>query len=342
MRQARVFLFAILVLASSLACQAATRLIGTDTPTFVPPSPTATLLPPTPTPEASCPDEMASILETANQPGYTTGNFPNVDTGDKVDLPLVAYTVTGDNITDPLLESVPKNLRKYQSDIPTQQKAWDLFTHLIPADQRQMLAEYRIITDGEGNILGLVEQMPGNPDKWTLEIDIADVANTKNLVFTLLHEYGHLLTLNASQVPPDLKIFRHPDNDLIYNQEVAACPYYFPGEGCSLPASYMNTFFDRFWVSLYDEWQLIDNIQNETRRQDRLDAFFQKYKDRFVDDYAVTDPSEDIAESWAFFLLSPRPQGKSIAEQKLLYFYQYPLLTQVREKILQNLCKVNP
>ena len=340
----RVPLFAVFLLASSLACSAATRLLEPDTPTAasIPPTPTTTRILPTPTLEASCPAETASILDATNRPSVSSGTFPNVDTGDKVDLPLVTYTIKGDTLTNPTLVSVPKNLKKYQSDLPTQQKAWDLFTTLIPANQRQMLAEYRVITDGEGNILGIVEQTSDNPDKWVLEVDIADIGDTKNLTFTLLHEFGHLLTLNASQVPPDLKIFRHPDSDSIYNQEAAACPYYFPGEGCSLPNSYMNIFFNRFWAGLYQEWQTIDNIQNDIRRQDRLDAFYQKYKDMFVDDYAVTDPSEDIAETWAYFVLDPRPQGVSVAEQKLLFFYQYPELTRVRAQILQNLCKVNP
>ena len=61
-----------------------------------------------------------------------------------------------------------------------------------------------------------------------------------------------------------------------------------------------------------------------------------------MDDYAVTDISEDIAETWAFFVLSPRPQGDTMADQKLLFFYQYPELVQVRQHILENLCKVQP
>jgi hypothetical protein len=338
----RILLFVVLILSSSLACRAATRLIVSDTPTSLPPTPTATLPPPTPTQAASCPNETASILDAANQPVSTSGNFPNVDTGNNVDLLLVTYAVNGDTLGDLRLKTVPKNLKKYQDDVQTQEKAWDLYTALIPAEQRQMLAEYQVITDGKGDILAVVEQTTDNPDKWILEIDIADMGDTKNLVFTLLHEFGHLLTLNASQVPPDLKIFKHPDNDLIYNQEALACHSYFPGEGCSLPASYINIFFDRYWAGLYEEWQVIDNIENDNKRQDKLDTFFQKYKDQFVDDYAVTNPSEDIAETWAYFVLDPRPQTDAIADQKVLFFYQYPELVQVREQILQNLCKVQP
>jgi hypothetical protein len=265
-----------------------------------------------------------------------------VDTGNNLDIQLVTYTVNGDQLTDPSLETVPANLKKYQRDVSTQQKAWKLFITLVPADQRQIIAEYQVITDGPDNVLGIVEQTQNDPNKWILEIDIADVLDTKNLVFTLLHELGHLVTLNSSQVPPDLQVFDHPDSERIYEREAAACRYYFSGEGCSLPDSYLNTFFDKFWSGLYAEWHQIDNIQNDNKRQDKLDAFYQKYQDQFVDDYAVTDPNEDIAETWAFFLLSPRPQGHSIAEQKILFFYRYPELAQLRGWILQNLCKAQP
>jgi len=338
MNRIRILLFVFFGLCSSLACRAATRLIIADTP--LPLRLTATSLPPTT--EISCPAETASILKAANQPSFTPGNFPNVDTGNNLDIPLVTYTVNGDQLTDPTLEAIPDNLKKYQSDVSTQQKAWKLFTTLIPSDQRRIIAEYQVITDGPDNMLAIVEQTQNDPNKWILEIDIADVLDSKNLVFTLLHELGHLVTLNSSQVPPDLQVFNHPDSERIFEKETAACRYYFSGEGCSLPDSYLNTFFDKFWSGLYAEWHQIDNIQNDNKRQDKLDAFYKKYKDQFVDDYAVTDPNEDIAETWAFFLLRPRPQGHTIAEQKILFFYRYPELAQLRGRILQNLCKVQP
>ena len=111
MSKARILFFALLILASSLSCRAATRLIIPDTPTPPPPTqtPTATLPPPTPTQEAVCLDETASIIKAANEASYPSGNFPAVDTGNKIDLPLSTFKVTGDTLGDPLLAAVPKN-----------------------------------------------------------------------------------------------------------------------------------------------------------------------------------------------------------------------------------------
>ena len=345
MRRFRVVLFTALVLASTLACRAATRLIYGDTPVppTLPASETPTSVPLTATSQASdsCPAEISSIIDANNNPMYQS-NFPNVDTGDRSDIPIVIYTVNGNEISDPITEKVPRNLIKYQNDYELQKQAWDLFAKIIPPDQRAIVRQYEIITDGPGGVLGAVEQTPFDPNSWMLEVDIADAPDTKNLVFTMLHEFGHLLTLNSSQVPPDLKVFDNPTDEDIYNQEVSACSTYFPGEGCSLENSYINVFFSRFWTNIYDEWQKIDNIENDQKRENRLEVFYNKYQDQFVDDYAVTDPSEDIAETWAFYILSPKPEGSSIADQKIKFFYQYPELVQLRQQILTNLCAANP
>jgi hypothetical protein len=352
MKRLPIILLIVVLLGTTLACRAATRLIYADTPAPpAPPLPTASPLPPTPsavaptpgpTPGVSCPAEMSSILAASKYGISSNPNFPVVDTGNQVDIPLLDYTVSADQIINPIVLRAPKDLRQYQSDHALQHKAWDLFTQLIPADQRKEVREYQIITDGPGGVLGAVEQTPGDPNYWMLEVDIADVGDTKNLVFTLLHEFGHLLTLEASQVPPDLKIFNNPQDNNLYNAEANACSTYFPGEGCSLEKSYINTFYNRFWTDIFDEWLRIDNIQNDQRRLARLEAFYSKYRDQFVDDYAVTNTNEDIAETWAYFVLSPKPDGHTIAEQKLQFFYQYPELTQLRDQILESLCTTNP
>jgi hypothetical protein len=341
MKRSRPILCSILLLASTLACRAATRLIIPDTPTPLPPA-TSSPPPPTATLEAACPDEQAAILEAATAYNDSSGTFPEVDTGDSNSITLVTYPVSGDQLGSPELGSVPPVLRPFQKDYDSQRRIWDLFAQLIPPERRSLVRNFEIVTDGSSNLLAAVEQTRTNANNWVLEVDIADAPDTRNLAFTLTHEFGHLLTLDPSQVPPDLKIFNSPHDDNLYEREAAACPTYFPGEGCSRKDSYINGFFDRFWTELYHEWQSIDEIENEEKYQDGLDAFYRKYRSQFVDDYAVTSPSEDIAESWAFFIFSPRPKGGRVADQKVLSFYDYPELVELRGRILQNLCRAAP
>lgn len=341
MRRQGSIIYAPLALSIALlACQAATRLIFPNTPSVSFASPIAPL-PSTSTAAVSCPIETASIMRASNATSQL-GGLSVTESDNQDAVTLVTYQVIGDQIGIPVLANVPDSLKDYQKDYALQEQSWKLFTSLIPAPRRKLLEFYQVITDGPDNILAAVKQAPKDPSRWVLEIDVADAGNTKNLVYTLIHEFGHLLTLNSSQVPPDMKVFDNPDNNQVYNQEADACPDYFTGEGCSLPTSYINIFFSRYWQGLYYEWLKIENIQDDQRRQDRLDRFYNKYRDQFVDDYAVTDPAEDIAETWTFFVLSPKPDGQSISDQKILFFYEYPDLVQLRGEILQNLCTINP
>jgi hypothetical protein len=335
----------VLILIPTLACSAATRLLTGSDPipvahTTGTPSPAA--LAPLPAEQASCPAEARAVVMAANKENLPPGQFPRVDTSASLDVPLVTYGVSGDELSTPILAKVPDNLIEYQRDFASQRAAWQLFTELIPADSRGMLAQFQIMTDGPGAVLSAVEQTRNDPRRWILETDIADAADTRNLAFTLLHEYGHLLTLGPNQVPPDLEVFNNPDSQRTRNRAEAACQFYFPGEGCSLSTSYMNSFFDLFWKGIYDEWSAIDQIRDGDRRDIELNAFYREYRDRFVDSYAVTSPVEDIAESWAFYVLSPRPANTKIVDQKLEFFDAYPELAALRGHILSGLCAANP
>ena len=174
-----------------------------------------------------------------------------------------------------------------------------------------------------------------------MEIDIEDLGDQNVLAFTLVHEDAHLLTLTSQQVPPDIKLFNDPNNETLYNEEAAACSTYFTQEGCSKPNSYINQYYRHFWPSLTNEWKKIDlhaNDSNPTKYYHMLYQFYLDHIDQFVDDYATTDPAEDIAETFAYFVYSPRPTGHAIKDQKILFFYQYPELVQARYQILINTC----
>ena len=122
---------------------------------------------------------------------------------------------------------------------------------------------------------------------------------------------------------------------------MAACPVYFPGEGCSRKNSYINAFYNQFWADIYEEFQDINLIEDDDEYYEALDEFYYKYEDYFVTDYAVTNPEEDIAEAFTFFVLSPRPAGNTIAEEKILFFYNYPELVDLRDEIINGICSLN-
>lgn len=254
------------------------------------------------------------------------------------EITLVTYSLSGDEIIDSYYEDVSPDLQDEQEDEQTHQQIWDYFRSVIPASQREMITEYSIITDGQGGTLAAVAQTQFDPDLWALQVDIADTGNYYELTFTLVHEFGHLLTLGSDQVPPSLAVYNNPDDDNIYLEEASACPDYFPGEGCANPDSYINDFYNQFWSDIHEEWNEINLEEDSDAYYEKLDDFYYKFEDQFVTSYAATNPEEDIAEAFAFFVFSPEPAGDTLAEEKILFFYQYPELVALRANILSNIC----
>jgi hypothetical protein len=291
-------------------------------------------------PNAACAVTMIDIIQSAQGDVYNMQGATDYSEPDFYDL--ATYSVQGDAIADPIYKSVPSDLKDEQDNSALQSEGWKMFTDLIPPQDRQMVTEYNIFTDGYSNTLAAVDQTKADPAQWVLEIDIADLQDKDSLMFTMIHEYAHILTLNASQVTPDQKIVDDPDNLELQVSEAAACPTYFDGTGCSHANSYLNDFYKRFWSDINDEWSKVDSLQygtdDLTPYYDGLYNFYKAHQDQFLDDYSVTHPDEDIAEAFAYFVFTPKPTGDSIKEQKVAFFYQYPELVKLRQSILKGTC----
>ncbi|GAB5524225.1 MAG: hypothetical protein Roseis2KO_20970 [Roseivirga sp.] len=207
---------------------------------------------------------------------------------------------------------------------------WLQVKSLLPND---LLEEYvtslRLYTDGPQEDLGGLNQLDESNKYWQLDLDTADI-NFHNLdsgfvldyTHTLIHEFGHLLTLNATQVEPT-EDMRQDD-----------AKGYLTSEGYARKSSYLGKYVDRFWpMDFLMRWDKIDQIKNESRRADKLYTFYLENSERFVTDYAAENPEEDIAESWAFFVLSDKPVTNELKARKVLFFYQFEELVKMRNSI---------
>jgi hypothetical protein len=227
---------------------------------------------------------------------------------------LVTYQVDGGQISSPVEESVAGDLVDLQEDTQTQQEIWEYFVRFMPADERKLISEFVIFTDGAENVLAAADQVSESPEGWSLEIDIVDVADKAELTYNLLHEYAHVLTLNGTQFGTG------GDDSSTYQSE----------DERTAADSYLNLFYQRFWTDIYSEWELAYD-------EDYLDEFYDEHSDQFLTDYAATEPEEDIAESWLYFIVSERSSGESVADQKMDFFYGFPEMVSVREEIRDNL-----
>ncbi len=252
---------------------------------------------------------------------------------------LVTYPVNRDQLGAPQFsDQASPNLSALQHDTQSQGKIWSYFASIIPADQRSELDYYIVATDGKGGMLASVEAFSGQSQAWALVVDPADAGRPRDLTFTLLHEFGHLLTLNSTQVQPDQAVLQNPNDLGVYNREAASCPRYFASVGCSLPNSYINQFFDEFWTKIYAQWSLVNAAKDQSNYLYLLARFYRGHASQFVTVYASTSPEEDMAETWAAFVLNPKPADDTIAHRKVLFFYGFPELVSLRNRIISNIC----
>jgi hypothetical protein len=250
----------------------------------------------------------------------------------------VEYTLKDDKLWQRREIYIPDDFEKDLNIRAAHEWIWNYFAAIIPPAERDFVSEFSVMTDGRENILGGVSRTVDDPKEWGLHIDILDADNHYSLTFTLLHEFGHLLTLKTSQVAFDKTLYYNPDNEQLRDRAASACHQYFTDEGCSLADSYINEFYGRYWQTFYPEWQEINKEKGEPSYYSSLHSFYKTYADQFLTEYAATSPEEDMAESWAFFILAPKPEATSIANEKILFFYEYPELVQLRQEILTQLC----
>ncbi len=260
--------------------------------------------------------------------------------------PIARYNVD-DTLEIALLEKDDSVTNPDYADPNRHEEIWGAVRYLLPNDVlREDVGRFFIFTDGPDGTLAYVEQLPDDLNTWQFGVDIEDARDmyTKDFVHTLIHEFGHVATLRNNQVPPDTSRPSPPgDEEFVEPSPVElSCATFYTGEGCSNPDSYINLFFARFWSDIYEE-----NLagSNEAETQEEMDEFaaefYDEYSDRFLSEYAATNPGEDIAESFTFFVLQEKPDGDTIAEQKILFFYEFEPLVKMRTQMRGQLARLN-
>lgn len=232
---------------------------------------------------------------------------------------ITSYKVSNGNVNFKFNEEVSKE------DINKYELMWDRSKKIIPKSYINRITEFEIMTDGKDEMLAYVHSPDNKNKNWTLAIDIKDAFNKKGKLIgkdldeTIVHEFAHILTLNDNQVIP---------------KEEEKSMNYITDEGTSKKDSYLNLFYKKFWADIFEEFK---TYSDDEENEEALIEFYDKYKNRFVSDYAATNPEEDIAESFKEFVVSDKPKGNSIAKKKILFFYDFPELVKIREEIRKSL-----
>jgi hypothetical protein len=354
----RSLALAVLTLATSMACMFVENMLFPPAPT---PLPSPTVVMPTSIPTQT-PTEMATAIPAVTiepiqvpEPIQCTNDncldscleridnvlqsqsyqqLPDVYAENQANINLVQFDVQGDKLLERHELWVPQEFRTYQEQQPAEASIWHFYIGVIPANLRSEVNKLMVFTDGESNVLAWVDQDPYQPEHWTVGFDLIDAQNPLNLTESLIHETGHLITLNTDQVT-----FGYYSG----LQNEPQCPQFVLEEGCSKPKSYLNLFYKKFWVKMFDEWvKQVQQSDSTDAPEEIVYRFYLKYRNNFITDYAATNIKEDMAESFEYFVLHAKPRGKNTAEQKVVFFYQFPELVEARQQMIQGLCAYVP
>ena len=122
--------------------------------------------------------------------------------------------------------------------------------------------------------------------RWRLSIAPNAEADV-DVAVTVAHELGHLVSLNADQLA---------------TPQPASCDTIDVGQGCLGQTSYLVEYLSYTWSD--DEvqgWKAANDITDDAKRDEALDAFYRQHSTSFVDAYAASDPVEDFAESFGLW-----------------------------------------
>lgn len=208
------------------------------------------------------------------------------------------------------------------------QRTWDLISFALPRIAAKRVTEFAGYSDVAGGAGAFVMPIDESSRFWSVAVNYAGFYSPQGALYdrgqsihTLIHEIGHVVTLGNAFVPRSYLF------DLKGKANVRRPPCYTTQfwEGCAKVGSYLAVFAARFWPESEGDGETSAEYTPE----------------QFVSSYAATNIAEDSTESWSAFVLLDKPTGTTIADKKILFFYQYPELVQARAEILKNIHRLH-
>ncbi|MEO1290210.1 MAG: hypothetical protein AAFV93_20865 [Chloroflexota bacterium] len=212
---------------------------------------------------------------------------------------------------------------------------WILLIVLLPTDYvERYIVEYSVF-DSEDTFayVGELEE-----DRWEFGISVND---DPERALTIIHEFGHIVSLNNTQYDTYSTIISDNEDPLTddeyfdrLEEDIEACPTIAFEDGCAIAGSYIELFTEEFWTE-----EAVEQIVY-MELDDPAAVFFDENPDAFVTEYAATNPIEDFAESFSYFIGLDEDDfpfdDAYEMDAKILWFEQFPELVDMRESIRGN------
>lgn len=260
-------------------------------------------------------EESIAIDNTTNVAAQNSNDPDDDDYG-----MITLYSVANGSITKKRDFNTSGELKVAQDDVLFHQEIWKRVAQMIPEDRLAKMDEFMIYWGGFVGSAGFASHINPELSKWILGIAVDytvlnEPEGEQNLNYLIAHEYGHILSLNDTQVDGSID----EDN----------CQAFYTGSGCSNTDSFMNQFYNYHWADIWPEREKIQDADGND------DDFFTTYESRFVTRYAGTNPTEDIAEVFAYFVLEDDLPINGTSKVEAMYANDE--LSALRQQMRQNI-----
>lgn len=186
-----------------------------------------------------------------------------------------------------------------QDEMDLHAELWFDFAWLIPEYARFDLNTFEVFESGET----LAHVYMNNPEeavgRWTLGVNEENIELASETMVTYIHEFAHLLSMR--------------DEEIDYYADKESCTSLWIDDLCFRDDSYIKHYYDAFYATA------------------QPDAVYY-----YVSEYAMTSISEDFAETFAHFVLTEQPTTTRPVDEKMMFFYHYGNLVELRADILRR------
>ena len=183
-------------------------------------------------------------------------------------------------------------------------RLWDAFVGVTGITLvRNYINEFRIFNESDSYLGAFIE--PKGDGTWMLGFNrqgttFSDLLNDSEIYALMIHEYAH-----------------------VYFEEIAP----------SLETAFVNTFWNTDRMEDYEE-----RLERAIWPVRKAERYYEDYPTDFVSAYAALSPTEDLAETFSFFVTEARPSAAAqLKDQKILFFYNYPALITLRQQLKSRL-----
>lgn len=241
-----------------------------------------------------------------------------------VDNGLVAqFTINSSNLSLTYQNPAGTGLKKISNKKITEyKKAWKELRKILPDNLLKDFKEFDISTDGKYGLLAYVQNLDQKGKYWKISIDPADMDDKEEFAKTVIHEFAHYLSLNASQA---VYINEKTDAESVMEDFDLYTESYLVAK----KNSYINQFYNEFWK----DFAIDRNINTSSQ------LFYFRHSDEFINTYASTSCAEDFAECFSNYVIPPKVGLFEKRQKKLDFFDQFSEIKGIKEQIITHMKK---